>query len=145
MSRRETYLESARAANDRALDSYPAPERSRPASGELAAILGAMSETNRRLEAVERAVQAAPLARHEPPAARPARRRAAEIAAWALAASLSTLVGITLLKPDWALRPRQRAELLLGERLFERLQRMEEPERREVLESLWPDPSPTSD
>ena len=145
MSRRETFLESARAVNDQALNAIPAPARSSTTSGDLAAILGAMSETNRRLEAVERAVQAAPLARRDPTTSTPARQRAAGIAVWTLAASLTTLVGITLLKPDWALRPRQRAELLLGERLYQRLQHMEESERLEVLKSLWADPPPTSD
>ena len=145
MSRRETFLESARAVNDQALNAIPAPARSSTTSGDLAAILGAATETNRRLEAVERAVQAAPLARRDPTTSRPARERTAGIAVWALAASLITLVGITLFKPDWALRPRQRAELLLGERLYQRLQHMEESERLEVLKSLWADPPPTSD
>ena len=145
MSRRETFLESARAANDQALNAIPAKERSSTVGGDLAAILGAMTETNRRLEAVERAVQAPPLAKRDPTTSRPARERAAGIAVWTLAASLLTLVGITLLKPDWALRPRQRAKLLLGERLYLRLQHMEEPERLEVLKSLWVDPPPTSD
>ena len=145
MSRRETFLESARAVNDQALNAIPAPARSSTTSGDLAAILGAMTETNRRLEAVERAVQSGPLARRAPTASRSARERAAGIAVWTLAASLITLLGITLLKPDWALRPRQRAELLLGERLYQRLQHMEEPERLEVLKSLWADPPPTSD
>ena len=52
---------------------------------------------------------------------------------------------ITLVRPDWALRSRQRAELLLGERLYLRLQRMEEPERLQVLKSLWVEAPPTSD
>jgi hypothetical protein len=145
MSRRETFLESARAVNDQALNAIPAKERSSTAGGDLAAILNAMAETNRRLEAVERSVQAAPQARREPTTPRAARERAAGIAVWTLAASLITLLGITLLKPDWALRPRQRAELLLGERLYQRLQHMEESERLEVLKSLWAEPPPTSD
>ena len=140
MSRRETFLESARAVNDQALNAIPAPARSSTTSGDLAAILAAVTETNRRLEAVERTLQAVPLARRDPATSTPARQRAAGIAVWSLAASL-----ITLLKPDWALRPRQRAELLLGERLYQRLQHMEEPERLEVLKSLWVDPPPTSD
>ena len=145
MSRRETFLESARAVNDQALNAIPAPARSSTTSGDLAAILAAVTETNRRLEAVERTLQAVPLARRDPATSTPARQRAAGIAVWTLAASLITLVGITLLKPDWALRPKQRAELLLGERLYLRLQHMEEPERLEVLKSLWVDPPPTSD
>ena len=41
MSRRETFLESARAVNDQALNAIPAPARSSMTSGDLAAILGA--------------------------------------------------------------------------------------------------------
>ena len=56
-----------------------------------------------------------------------------------------TLAAITLVRPDWALRSRQRAELMLGERLYLRLQAMEESERLEVLKSLWVEVPPTSD
>ena len=65
--------------------------------------------------------------------------------AWGLAAALATLVAISLLRPEWALRSRQRAELLLGEKLYQRLQHMEERDRLEVLKSLWEDPKPTTD
>ena len=142
MSRRETFLESARSANDQALSTVPAPSRTGPA--DLAAILTALAETNRKLEALERANRALPPPSGE--ASRSANRaRLATVAAWALGAALLTLVAITLVRPDWALRSRQRAELLLGERLYLRLQRMEEPERLEVLRSLWVEALPTSD
>ena len=73
------------------------------------------------------------------------RSRAASTVVWALVAALATLLGITLLRPEWALRSHQRAELLLGHRLYQRLQHMEEPDRLEVLKSLWADLPPTSD
>ena len=140
MSRRETFLESARSANDQALSAVPTP--SRTGSADLAPILAALAETNRRLEALERSSQALPPPSREIPASR---GRLATVAAWALGAALLTLAAITLVRPDWALRSRQRAELLLGERLYLRLQRMEEPERLEVLKSLWVEAPPTSD
>ena len=142
MSRRETFLESARSANDQALSA--APTASRAGASDAASILAALAETNRRLEALERASRATPLSGREPPPS--ARRgRLATAVAWALGAALLTLAAITLARPDWALRSRQRAELLLGERLYLRLQRMEEPERLEVLKSLWVEAPPTSD
>ena len=58
---------------------------------------------------------------------------------------IPVLLGITLLRPEWALRAQQRAELVLGQRLYQRLQHMPEPDRLEVLKSLWADPRPTSD
>jgi len=142
MSRRETFLESARSANDQALS--VAPTASRVGASDAASILAALAETNRRLEALERASRALPApSREAPPSAR--RGRLATAAAWALGAALLTVAVITLVRPDWALRSRQRAELLLGERLYLRLQRMEEPERLQVLKSLWVEAPPTSD
>jgi hypothetical protein len=140
MSRRETFLESARSANDLALSAEPPP--SRAGSPDLAPILAALAETNCRLEALERSSRALPLPSRETPASR---GRLGTVAAWALGAALLTLAAITLVRPDWALRSRQRAELLLGERLYLRLQRMEEPDRLEVLRSLWVEAPPTSD
>jgi hypothetical protein len=142
MSRRETFLESARSANDQALTA--APTASRTGSSDLAPILAALAETNRRLEALERAIRALPaVSRESPPSG--TRGRLARVAAWALGAALLTLAAITLVRPDWALGSRQRAELMLGERLYLRLQAMEEPERLEVLKSLWVEAPPTSD
>jgi hypothetical protein len=142
MSRRETFLESARTANDQAL--IAAPAATRTGSSDLAPILAALAETSRRLETLERAVRALPeTAREVQPNA--GRRRLATAAAWALGAALLTLAAITLIRPDWALRPRERAELMLGERLYLRLQRMKEPERLAVLKSLWVEAPPTSD
>ena len=142
MSRRETFLASARSANDQVLSAAAPPSPS--GSGELAALLAAITETNRRLEALERASRVLPPTAHE---TRSSARRArlTSVAVWALGAALLTLVLITLVRPDWALRPRQRAELLLGERLYLHLQRMEEPERLTVLKSLWEEAPPTSD
>lgn len=142
MSRREIFLESARSANDQALSA--APTASRAGASDAASILAALAETNRRLEALERATRALPAVSHE--ALRSGSRgRFATVAAWALGAALLTLAAITLVRPDWALRSRQRAELMLGERLYLRLQAMEESERLEVLKSLWVEVPPTSD
>lgn len=142
MSRRETFLESARSANDQALGAAPTASRTGPS--DLAPILAALADTNRRLEAFERATRALPAVSREPPLSG-SRVRLAMAAAWALAAALLTLAAITLIRPDWALRPRERAELMLGERLYLRLQQMEEPERLAVLKSLWVEAPPTSD
>jgi len=142
MSRRETFLESARSANDQALSA--APTASRTGSSDLAPILAELVETNRRLEALERATRALPAVSREAPRDG-SRGRFATVTAWALGAALATVAAITLVRPDWALRSRQRAELMLGERLYLRLQRMEEPERLEVLKSLWVAAPPTSD
>jgi hypothetical protein len=145
MSRRETFLESAKAANDQALSPAPVLATNAPASSELAAILAAAAETNRRLESVERALREALPATREPAASKATRSRAASTVAWALVAALATRLGITLLRPEWALRSHRRAELLLGQRLYQQLQHMEEPDRLDVLKSLWADPPPTSD
>ncbi len=145
MSRRETFLESAKAANDQALSPAPVLATNAPARSELAAILAAAVETNRRLESVERALREALPATREHAAPKATRSRAASTVVWALVAALATLLGITLLRPEWALRSHQRAELLLGQRLYQRLQHMEEPDRLEVLKSLWADLPPTSD
>lgn len=145
MSRRETFLESAKAANDRALNSTSAPQVGTASTSDPTAIPAAAAETNRRLEALERSLLAAmaPAGTSAPP--RISARRRASTMACVLAAALATLVAITLLRPEWALRSRQRAELLLGERLYQRLQHMEERDRLEVLKSLWEDPKPTTD
>ena len=145
MSRRETFLESAKAANDRALNSTPAQEVRTASTSDPTALLAAAEETNRRLEALERSLRAAmePVGTSAAPRISPGRR--ASTMAWVLAAALATLVAITLLRPEWALRSRQRAELLLGERLYQRLQHMEARDRLEVLKSLWEDPKPTTD
>ena len=145
MSRRETFLESAKAANDQALSPVPVLATNAPAGSELAAIVAAAVETNRRLESVERTLREALQATRERVAPKALRSRAASTVVWALVAALATLLGITLLRPEWALRSNQRAELLLGQRLYQRLQHMEEPDRLEVLKSLWADPPPTSD
>ena len=149
MSRRETFLESAKAANDQALSPAPVLATDDPARSELAAtlatLLAAAVETNRRLESVERALREALPAKREHAAPKSTRNRVASTVVWALVAALATLLGITLLRPEWALRSHQRAELLLGQRLYQRLQHMEEPDRLEVLKSLWADPPPTSD
>jgi len=142
MSRRETFLESARSANDQALTA--APTASRTGSSDLEPVLAALAGTNRRLEALERATRALPAVSREPPLSG-SRARLAMAAVWALGAALLTLAAITLIRPDWALRSRQRAELMLGEQLYLRLQRMEEPERLAVLKSLWVEAPPTSD
>lgn len=131
MSRRETFLESARAANDRSL----AQIESRPSETErtvvdLSPILNCLGELQRRLDAIEERMPA-PGDRQ----ATPARWRAP--LAWVLATVLITVLAITAVRPDWALRPQQRAELLLGARLYQRLQRMEDRDRLEVLKSLW--------
>ena len=145
MNRRETFLESAKAANDRALNSTSAQQVGTASTSDLAAILAEAAETNRRLEAMERSLRAAmvPAGTSAPPRVSAGRR--ASTMAWGLAAALATLVAISLLRPEWALRSRQRAELLLGEKLYQRLQHMEERDRLEVLRSLWEDPKPTTD
>lgn len=149
MSRRETFLESARAANDQALSPGPVVVTDSPARSELAAslptLLAVAVETNRRLESVERALREVLPATREPAAPKVTRSRAASTVVWTLGAALATLSAITLFRPEWALRSHQRAELLLGQRLYQRLQHMEEPDRLEVLKSLWADPPPTSD
>ena len=97
-----------------------------------------------QVERVRRLCLALP-ATSEHAAPKSTRNRVASTVVWALVAALATLLGITLLRPDWALRAHQRAELLLGQRLYQRLQHMEEPDRLEVLKSLWADPPPTND
>ena len=143
MSRRETLLESARCANNQALSAV-ATSGGPTGSSDLAPILAGLAETSRRLEALERAIRALPAVSCESPPSG-TRGRLARVAAWALGAALLTLAAITLVRPDWALASRQRAELMLGERLYLRLQAMEEPERLEVLKSLWVEAPPTSD
>lgn len=142
MSRRETFLASARSANDQVLSAAVPPSPTGP--GDLAALLAAITETSRRLEALERASRLLPPTAFET-RSNASRARLASVAAWALGAALLTLVLITLFRPDWALRPRQRAKLLLGERLYLHLQRMEQPDRLAVLKSLWEEAPPTSD
>ena len=139
MSRRETFLASARAANDQRLHlgGLNATEQS---AATLPEILSALTEVQRRLEAIEAGLGGQGKSET-------GRSRRGTLA-WVLGAVLMTLLSITVLRPDWALRPRQRAELLLGERLYQRLQRMEERDRVEVLKSLWTVPSaaaPTTD
>jgi hypothetical protein len=149
MSRRETFLESAKAANDQALSLPPVLATDAPARSELAASLATLLaiavETNRRLQSVERALRESLPATREHAVPKVTRSRAASTVVWALAAALATLLAITLLRPEWALLAHQRAELLLGQRLYQRLQHMEEPDRLEVLKSLWADRPPTND
>ena len=136
MSRRETFRESARAANDQSLGlSNPGPSGTERGAVDLSPILNGLADLQRRLEAIEQRfpTQSGP---------REVRRPARAMLAWVLGAVLITLLGITALRPDWALRPTQRAELLLGARLYKRLQHMEERDRLEVLRSLWSEPSP---
>lgn len=139
MSRRETFLESARAANDLALESTPQVARPREAVTSpdletgLREILGAIG----RLEA-------------RPTSAEPERRRQRETwraLALLLAGGLVALLLLTSIRPEWALREKQRAELELGRRMHQLLDTMEETEREQVLGSLWAtsDTSPTTD
>ncbi len=136
MNRRETFLESARAANDRSL----AQIESRPSEAErtvadLSPILIRLGELLRRLAAIE--------ARLPPPGDRQATRaRGRTLLAWVLGTVLITVLAITAVRPDWALQPRQKAELLLGARLYQRLERMDDRDRLEVLKSLWSEPPP---
>ena len=135
MSRRETFRESARAANDQSLGlTNPGPSGTERGAMDLSPILNGQADLQRRLEAIEQR-----LPTHS--GLREVRRPRATLA-WVLGAVLITLLGITALRPDWALRPSQRAELLLGGRLYQRLQHMEERDRLEVLRSLWIEPSP---
>jgi hypothetical protein len=135
MSRRETFRESARAANDQSLGlRRPEPSATERGTVDLLPILNGLAELERRLVAIEQRL----------PAQSPPREVGGWRAtlAWVLGTVLITLLAITALRPDWALRPRQRAELLLGGRLYQRLQHMEERDRLEVLRSLWTEPSP---
>lgn len=135
MSRRETFRESARAANDQSLGlTNPGPSGTERGTVDLSPILNGLTEVQRRLEAIEQR-----LPTHSGP--REVRRPARAMLAWVLGAVLITLLGITALRPDWALRPSQRSQLLLGARLYKRLQHMEERDRLEVLKSLWSEPS----
>jgi hypothetical protein len=134
MSRRETFRESARAANDQSLGlSSPGPSEAERGTVDLSPILNGLAELERRLEAIEQRLPA-----HS--GQREVRRSPRATLAWVLGTVLITLLAITALRPDWALRPRQRAELLLGGRLYQRLQHMEERDRLEVLRSLWSEP-----
>ena len=134
MNRRETVRESARAANDQSLGlSCPGPSGTERGTVDLSPILNGLADLQRRLEAIEQRFPA----RSGP---REVQRSRRGTLAWVLGTVLITLLGVTALRPDWALRPRQRAELLLGERLYQRLQHMEERDRLEVLRSLWNEP-----
>jgi hypothetical protein len=135
MNRRETFRESARAANDQSLGlSSAGPSGTERGAVDLSPILNGLADLQRRLEAIEQRFPT-----HSGP--REVQRSPRGTLAWVLATVLITLLGITVLCPDWALRPRQRASLLLGERLYQRLQHMEERDRLEVLRSLWSEPS----
>ena len=130
MSRRETFLESARAANDRIRPSMEAPLSESPRTVvDLSPITSRLDEMQRQLEAIESKFPA--------PANRgvPARWRVA--LPWVLATVLVTVLAITAVRPDWALRPRQRAELLLGTRLYQHLEHMGDSDRLQVLKALW--------
>ena len=136
MSRRETFRESARAANDQSLGlSSAGPSGTERGAVDLSPILNGLADLQRRLEAIEQRFPT-----HSGPRAVQRSRRGT--LAWVLGTVLITLLGVTALRPDWALRPRQRAELLLGGRLYQRLQHMEERDRLEVLRSLWTEPLP---
>lgn len=136
MSRRETFRESARAANDQSLGlTNPGPNGTERGAMDLSPILNGLADLQRRLEAIEQRLPA-----HSGP--RELRSSPRATLAWVLGTVLITLLAITALRPDWALRPRQRAELLLGGRLYQRLQHMEDRDRLEVLRSLWIEPSP---
>ena len=136
MSRRETFRESARAANDQSLGlSSPGPSGTERGTVDLSPILNGLGDLQRRLEAIEQRLPA-----HSGP--REVRTSRRGTLAWVLGTVLIILLGITALRPDWALRPSQRAELLLGARLYKRLQHMEERDRLEVLSSLWSEPAP---
>jgi hypothetical protein len=136
MSRRETFRESARAANDQSLGlSNPGPSGTERSAVDLSPILNGLADLQRRLETIEQRLPA-----HSGP--REVGRSPRATVAWVLGTVLITLLAITAVRPDWALRPRQRAEFLLGGRLYQRLQHMEERDRLEVLRSLWTEPSP---
>src|ERR1044072_3956210 len=131
MSRRETFRESARAANDQSLGlSSPGPSEAERGTVDLSPILNGLAELERRLEAIEQRLPA----RSGP---REVRRSPRATLAWVLGTVLIPLLAITALRPDWALRPRQRAELLLGGRLYQRLQHMEERDRLGGVRSRW--------
>jgi hypothetical protein len=136
MNRRETFRECARAANDQSLGlSSAGPSGTERGTVDLSPILNGLADLQRRLEAIEQRFPT-----HSGPCEVQRSRRGT--LAWVLGTVLITLLGVTALRPDWALRPRQRAELLLGGRLYQRLQHMEERDRLEVLKSLWIEPSP---
>lgn len=137
MTRRETFLESARAANDGTL--APSGETleelmaAAPAQGvatELQAIREGLARLERRLQGIE-----APRDLPVPPGG-PASRRW-RMVTWLLGGALIAILLVTALRPEWALRPRQRAELALGQRMHRLLDGMEEAERAEILGSLW--------
>jgi hypothetical protein len=136
MSRRETFRESARAANDQSLGlTNPGPSGTERGAVNLSPILNGLADLQRRIEAIEQRLPA-----HSGP--REVRTSPRATLAWVLGTVLITLLAITAQRPDWALRPSQRAELLLGARLYKRLQHMEERDRLEVLRSLWSEPPP---
>jgi hypothetical protein len=142
MTRRETFLESARAANDGTL---APPEETPgelmaavPAQGvatELRTIREGLARLERRLQGIE-----APRELPVPPDGLASRRW--RMVAWLLGGALIAILLVTALRPDWALRPRQRAELALGQRMHRLLDGMEEAERAEILGSLWEGSSP---
>lgn len=133
MSRRETFLESARVANDEAL-ATPARESEQAPSGmELRVLTGELRQIREGIARLEAGLQAAMTAKPREVGG----RRGLQRVTWALAGALLAILVLTLARPDWALRPRQRADLALGERMHRVLETMEEGDRSEVLGSLW--------
>lgn len=137
MTRRETFLESARAANDGTpatpVETPGKPMAAAPAQGvvtELQAIREELARLERRLQGIE-ASRELPV----PPDGLASRRW--RMVAWLLGGALIAILLVTALRPEWALRPRQRAELALGQRMHRLLDGMEEAERAEILGSLW--------
>lgn len=140
MSLRETLRDSAREANERALQATQAapPPTDSTVSLELRAIRTALAELRATLEASQ---PKRSTSLGIPRGMRPTNG----LLAWILVGALLALIGMTLARPDWALRPRQQAELLLGAKLFERLQVLPEAERLELLRSLWEEAPPKTD
>ena len=95
MSRRETYLESARAANDKALEQPTERPRCQVDSGQLNAIASELQSIRATVAQLERSLQA--LAPPSKPLERPRERRSRiqRPFTWVLAGALVTILTMT--------------------------------------------------
>lgn len=146
MSRRETFLESAKAANAQALGPPTGTTGAEPTAPLLQTLVDEIARLRESVARQESRLPegAGPLSRD-----RHSKAPAGRVGplTWVLAGSLVTVLLLSALRPDWDLRPEQRNDLALGQRMHRLLDSMEGPERSKVLDSLW-DPtlqSATSD
>lgn len=141
MSRRETFLESARAENERLLAATVAEEETRSATSraletDLREIRDGLRRLEERLSGGRQPGQPLGTQVAEPPVR--------EVLNWILVGALLALLAMSVLKPDWSLRSDQKAALLLGEGLHRILSTMGEEERAEVLNALWESSAPST-